>query len=230
MRYGTLILGGVVLAASLGYTLLHTPTQRPGKGRHLAAAIPIDPSGWTSHEVPLGATEEVRGAVAETLRYADVLLREYRSARGTLTVYIAYWAPGQMPTQLVASHTPDRCWTEVGWVCEQLRHKTRLTLPAGVTLPGEWRLFADPGGQRLQVLYWHLAGGQVYDQGERLATSPSLGRWLRDALGQVLQAPPEQYFIRLSSDRPFEELQDDAGWRQLTQALGGLGLQERVKP
>ena len=230
MKYWTLILGGVVLAASLGYTLLHTRAPQPGRGKHLAAAIPAQPFGWKSQEVPLGATEEVRGAVSDILRYDDVLLREYRSVRGTVAVYIAYWGPGQMPTQLVAAHTPDRCWTEVGWVCEQVRHKTTLLLPAGVSLPAEWRLFANPGGQRLQVLYWHLVGGQVYDQGERLTTSPSLGRWLRDALGQIFQAPPEQYFIRLSSDRPFEELQDDAGWRQLTQALGGLGLQAQVKP
>lgn len=42
---------------------------------------------------------------------------------------------------------------------------------------------------------------------------------------QIFQAPAEQYFIRVTSDRPFEELKGDPGWGELVSALAGLGLE-----
>jgi hypothetical protein len=172
----------------------------------------------------LGATEAVRGAVEKTLQYNDVFYREYRSSGGVVTVYVAYWGPGAMPTQLVASHTPDRCWTSSGWTCEAMKHGVPLPNAAPVTMPGEWRIFSTNGGQRLNVQFWHLVGGATYDYGDRFNQVPSIWRWWRDAARQVVSAPPEQYFIRVTSDRPFAELAGNPGWEQLLGGLARLGL------
>jgi len=49
-------------------------------------------------------------------------------------------------------------------------------------------------------------------------------KWWRDVARQIFKAPAEQYFIRLSSDQPFERLADDPGFREVIAALGKLGL------
>jgi hypothetical protein len=67
-------------------------------------------------------------------------------------------------------------------------------------------------------------GNELYDYGDRLNKVPSVCRWWRDAAKQVFRVSPEQYFIRLTSDRPFEELKGDPGWEELLHALAKLEL------
>lgn len=195
-----------------------------GKGKHLAAALPDALLGVKSRALELGNTENVRTAVERTLRYDDVLYREYRVGEATVTLYAAYWGPARMPTQLVASHTPDRCWVENGWACEQSRHDVTAGITGEAFLPAEWRLFKAPAGPKLHVVFWHLVGDKVYDYGDRLNRVPSAWRWWRDAASQIFKAPPEQYFIRVTSDIPFEKLQAEPGWHELLGALAKLGL------
>jgi len=213
-----------ILLIAISATLWLKHDTLPGRGHHLAAALPVTVGNWTSSEVPLGATEAVQGAVEKTLQFDDSFFREYRSANGVVGLYVAYWGPGKMPTQLVASHTPDRCWSESGWICEQLKHAQALAGMEDRLLPGEWRIFSAPGGSRLHVQYWHLVGGEPYDYGGRLNRTPSIWRWWRDAARQVFKAPGEQYFIRISSSRPFEDLAADPAWHEMLAALAKLGL------
>jgi hypothetical protein len=223
-----IIAGGVLLLLlASGLQLRQGNAALPGKGRHLAKVLPLNLVGWTGRDVPLGATEAVQGAVEKTLQFEDVYFREFTTARGVVSLYVAYWGPGEMPTQLVASHTPDRCWTSAGWVCESRRHQTELN-GTGVTLrAGEWRLFSAPNAQRLNVHFWHLVGTETYDYGDRLNKVPSAWRWWRDAAKQVFKAPPEQYFIRLTSEQTFEELKGDPGWEELVESLAKLGLDSK---
>lgn len=218
-----LIFGALVLLGALLVVAFWTKDVKPGKPPHLAQALPAALRDWESKEVPLGETEAVQGAVEKTLKFDDSFFREYRSVRGVFSVYVAYWGPGKMPTQLVASHTPDRCWSENGWSCEEMRHNAQLSpnLPVG-----EWRLFNAPSGQRTYVYYWHLVGDEIYDYGERLNRVPSIWKWWRDAATQVFRAPKEQYFVRLSADRPFEQLAGDDGWNEVLAALAELGLRD----
>ena len=67
-------------------------------------------------------------------------------------------------------------------------------------------------------------GSHSYDFGDRLNRVPSACRWWRDAVQQVFQAHQKQYFIRLTSARPFGELAGDADWAELLRALAQLGL------
>lgn len=217
-----MVAAGLLACAVLAQTLHYKPTASAGKGVHLHQLLPENLPGWSSRSMPLGATEAVEKDVIKILNFDDVYYREFSSPRGTISLYAAYWNPGKMPTQLIAIHTPDRCWTSAGWHCEAIRHQVRIS---GL-LPGEWRNFSAPGGEDLNVIYWQLEGGKLYDFGDRFNRVPSPWRWWRDAVVQMFRAPPEQYFIRLSSNRPFTEWESDPGFRELIAAMGRLGLAE----
>jgi hypothetical protein len=186
-------------------------------------------TGWSSKALSLGATEALTGSVEQTLRFDDVFYREYRDTRSrNFSVYVAYWNPGKMPVQLVASHTPDRCWSENGWTCKERQtdavvRSTNTTLP-----PAQGRLFTGPNGVIQHVAYWHLVGDELYDYGDRLNRVPNPLKWWREVARQFWRRPQEQYFVRLSSERPFDELRGDLGFEQVLEALAKLGLRERV--
>lgn len=219
-KLASLAFVGTVFLTALSVQFWHRTEGGRGKGAHLAAQLPIAPGMWSSRELPLGETEAVRSSVEKTLRFEDWFYREYRSSRGLVSVYIAYWGPGKMPTQLVASHTPDRCWSSAGWNCEELKHHVPLV---GLRA-GEWRIFRAPNGELAYVQYWHMIGDEVYDYGERFNRVPSVWRWWRDAAMEALRPPAEQYFVRVSADQPFERFADDPGWQELIGALARLGL------
>jgi hypothetical protein len=195
------------------------------KPPHLAATIPARvPGGWIARDLPLGPTEFLEEVVQRTLRTDDFLNREYRRGRTSFGVYAAYWGSGKMPTHLVASHTPDRCWTENGWTCDQMRFKQQFALDGAALQPAEWREFRDPGGGTTYVLYWQLVEGQAYDFGERFNKIPSPWRWWRDAAQQAVFGSREQYFVRVTSSVPFEEIWDDPGFKTVLGAVGKLGV------
>lgn len=225
MKRVAFILISFLLAGAVALQFWQRREVGPGKGLHLATALPGELPGWSGKSLPLGATEAVSGAVEKTLRFDDVYFREFRSRIGVISLYAAYWGPGKMPTQLVASHTPDRCWAENGWTCDEVAHEVAPTSQSPMLLPGEWRVFSAPGGQKLNVLFWHRVGGELYDYGHRINRMPSVWRWWRDAARQALRSPPEQYFIRLTSDVPFERLRGDPGWEQMLAALRRIGLE-----
>ena len=118
-----LLAAGVLLAALVAQGLGSLRTPPPTRPPHLAEKISARPAGWTSQEVPLGASEFMANEVEKVLKYDDFINREYRRGADRFGLYVAYWGPGKMPTQLVASHTPDRCWTENGWHCLEMRFR-----------------------------------------------------------------------------------------------------------
>ena len=138
---------------------------------------------------------------------------------------MAYWGSGKMPTRFVASHTPDRCWTENGWHCLQMKFMQDEVVDGTALKPAEWRLFEPPdGGKPVYVLYWHLVDGRVYDYGRRFNAVPEPMRWWKDAVQQVLRGSREQFFIRLTSSEPLEQLWGDAGVAEVLRSLELLGL------
>jgi hypothetical protein len=99
-------------------------------------------------------------------------------------------------------------------------------------LPARWRLFRPPveGGAEQYVLYWHLVGGDLYDYGDGFNQRPDPLQWWRDTVNYALQGSSEQYFIRIMSAQPLEELQGDAGFQEVLRALATLGLAAAEKP
>ena len=204
-----------------------TPEAHPVK---LSERLPMVLTGWSGRDEPLGPNEAVRTAVERTLNYDDYVFRIFeRSGRQQIGVYVAYWGPGRMPLQKVASHTPDRCWTENGWLCEEMRYAEPVGTGMLQLMPAQWRRFTPPGktGAQQYVLYWHLVGNGLYDYGTRFNARPDFLKWWRDTVKYSFSGSDAQYFIRLTSDRPFEELKGDPGWEELLGALAGLGLAER---
>ena len=131
-----------------------------------------------------------------------------------------------MPAQLVASHTPDRCWTENGMTCLDYEFNVEKDLETASLVPAQWRLFT-PGGERdnkIHVLYWHLIDGELYDFGERLNAVPHPMNWIRDAVKDALLGTREQYFVRINSNVPFEEIWNDPEFQQVIGQLEKLGL------
>jgi hypothetical protein len=206
-----------------GLQLIQGPQQT--RGPHLAKMVPRDLPGWSVRDVPLGPNEFMAGEVEKVLNYDEFLNREYNRAGESFGVYVAYWGAGKMPTRLVASHTPDRCWTENGWRCQTMKFKQSGIFNGLDLQPAEWRLFLPPrGDQPTYVLYWHLVEGRTYDYGERFNAVPSPTRWAQDAVQQALLGSREQYFIRLTSSEPLESLADDPGFAAVLRGLGDLGL------
>ncbi|MDD3179529.1 MAG: exosortase-associated EpsI family protein [Opitutaceae bacterium] len=191
----------------------------------LRLVLPAELPGWRARDELLGPNEFLQDAVAKNLNYDDYVYRVFESGGRHFGVYVAYWSPGRMPVNKVASHTPDRCWTENGWQCVQARSQSNLSLASGLALrAGQVREFLSPQGDREYVIYWHLVGNRLYDYGERLNARPSAVKWWRDTVRYALSGSEAQYFIRLTSNRPFAELAGDPGWEELVCALAKLGL------
>lgn len=216
----------VVLIFSASIQGLHQFRKQPAAHLvHLARSIPDSIPGWRGRDVPLGANEFLSGEAEKVLNFDDAVNREFERGGETFGVYVAYWGAGKMPTQLVASHTPDRCWTENGWRCLDMKFKQGVSIGGAALKPAEWRLFVPPeGGSPTYVLYWHLVGGRLYDYGDRFNAVPSPILWWKGAVQQVLLGTGEQYFIRLTSNEPFDSLWSDPGFETILRSLRGLGL------
>lgn len=202
----------------------------------LSDQIPLVVSGWTGRDESLGSTEFLESVTERNLNYDDMVNRVYQRPGEEFGVYIGYWSPGRMPVQKVASHTPDRCWTENGWFCIDYRRDVDLTAASGAQLyPSQWREFRPPSSQdSTYVLYWHLVGGDLYDYGEGLNKSLGPIAWWKETLHYAFKGSADQYFIRLTSNRPFDEIWEESGVQEVVEALVGLGVrakgqQEKLK-
>ena len=230
--------GLIILVAALGLQFVRLRNVKDGDTQsavrriQLATTLPKAVTGWEAADEPLGPTEFLQTAVEKNLNYDDMVNRVYRSGVRSFGLYVAYWSPGRMPVQKVASHTPDRCWSESGWTCEEMRIDDRIKVGDQLLLPARWRLFRPPvaGGAKQYVLYWHLVGGDLYDYGDGFNQRPDPLQWWRDAVHYALKGSSEQYFIRMMSSQPLEELQGDVGFQEVLGALAKLGLAAAEKP
>ncbi|MBI2814393.1 MAG: hypothetical protein HYX71_08925 [Opitutae bacterium] len=231
-----LILGGGIAVLLGGIVLQWVNVRDVKKGDRaaelrpvgLAERMPVTLAGWKGRDEPLGLNEATRSAAERVLNYDDYVFRVFEKDSRQVGVYIAYWAAGRMPMQKVASHTPDRCWTENGWRCEDMRFAEPVGVGELHLRPAQWRRFTPPNGAAMQyVVYWHLVGDRLYDYGTRFNSRPAMDKWWRDTLEYAFSGSEAQYFIRVTSNQPFEELKGDPGWEELLGALAKLGLAAR---
>lgn len=222
----------VVLLSAFALQFMHVPNVKDGvagggtAAGDLAKAVPVQTGGWIGKEEKLGPSEFVSDAAARVLNFDDYLYRIYQKDGRSLGVYIAHWAPGRMPTHKVASHTPDRCWTENGWKCNETKFAVPIQAGDKTFKPAEWRRFTPPGGGPTQyVLYWHLVGDELYDYGARFNARPDPVKWVRDSIAYAVKGSQVQYFIRLTSNRPMDDLLADPTLGELWRSLGALGLE-----
>jgi hypothetical protein len=218
---GLTALLGVGVGLQLVFSLREETKAEPRL--RLAELIAKSASDWAVTDEPIGMTEAVSEAALKTLNLDDFVYRRYRRGGVSFTVYAAYWAAGKMPTRLVASHTPDRCWTENGMRCVDLKFKQTYEVKGRPLLPADWRVFVS-GEARTQVVYWHLVEGKLYDYGDRFNAVPHPLLWWKDTLEQATYGSREQLFVRVAAEVPLEQIWSDPGFQDVMESVAKLGL------
>lgn len=122
-----------------------------------------------------------------------------------LNAYLAHWRPGQASVSLVATHTPDACWPGSGWVLQPTPEMQVALAVADGRLPvAEHRVF-QLGRMPQHVWFWHVYDGRVINY----RAPYSIPALLEIALEFGFRREGSQYFVRFSSNRPWEELRND---------------------
>jgi exosortase len=218
-------LHGIVAAALLlaagtaGLLARYPPVKTASAGvPDLAELLPAPSPGWTAQ------TTRDLDQYGEVLQTHTLVERVYSAGPAPesahLTLYLAYWRPGQAPVSLVDAHTPDACWPGTGWEPEPVPSERAALAIGGQTLaPAECRLFEREGFQT-HVWYWHLYGGRPLAIVDPYSAVRLLGLTWRYEFGQ----PKDQLFVRVSSNRPWQEIASQPTLRQFLANLKPLGL------
>jgi exosortase len=214
---------GAVATWALGAFYVHS-TRPPDVSGHptpdLAALLPAKASDW-----------EVRTPTdlyqfAGILQTTHLMERTYLRPTGPgqvtqLTVYVAYWPPGQSSVSRVASHTPDACWPGSGWTAEPVEDAHEAPTVPGLEISrGEHRIFSNGGGYRQNVWFWHIHNGHVISYRDPYSI-PAL---FQIALQYGFRPPGEQFFVRISSNQPWTQLRDEPLVREILTNLDRIGL------
>ncbi|MDR3229488.1 MAG: EpsI family protein [Puniceicoccales bacterium] len=227
----------LALAAYIAFFTKATPLVT----RSIREMVPMKIQGWDSQTEKLAATEVAGDIVRDVLKFDDYIYRLYHNEKNWVTVYVAYWKPGEVTTTDAGVHNPDSCWVNAG--CERIKREfgRELSLGGKKLKPAEYGEYLPPAfnsknGNRdiTRVLFWHLVGGEI-NAYENQKTGYRSGLWGRiDRLPLIfadikkygLNQRREQMFIRLVLPRPLEELQRDKDFVRLVEALRPLGIFE----
>lgn len=202
----------------------------------LQELLPEEIPGWQSYEVPLSATPSGEERVLDILSLNDYFSREYVRGDTKVMVYVAYWLPGSEPYSSVAIHNPDSCWVIAGWDIKE-RESARTVRFAGCQLKShEWGIY-EKNGVETHVMFWHLLGGEPNQHIEKMVwTQSGLDSFKRqfyfifNIYQMGLDLGKEQIFVRLSANKPFEELQEDPHFKKIIDSLRVLGIEEPGVP
>jgi hypothetical protein len=221
----------LVLVAAVGLQFRGAfEASQPARSVDLRAALAVEPAGWEAKDLPIGDTEVLREAAASTLRYDEYFYRLYRRGSTEFTVYVAYWKPGKYPPQMIAKHTPDMCWTLNGMTCEEMRFSVSKQISGVELWPGQWRKFRAPSGQINYTIFWHMVGERPFDYGTQFYSIPHPVTFWLESLRFAVGAKSEQFFFRMTSNVPPEDLWNDVGFQQATAGFVTLGLAKPAIP
>lgn len=211
---------GLALAGALlvFFTLNTRPSDHPNAPvPDLLAVLPASAEGWQVE------TRTDLYQFRDTLQTDHLAQRTYVKPAGAdgvqMTIYLAYWRPGQASVSLVASHTPDACWPGSGWTLMPTPQTHEQPVVASRPLAtAEYRFFKS-GDYPQSVWFWHLYDGHPIAYGDRYPP----GELLRLAWRYGFRHDGDQLFVRVSSNRPWPEIVNEpllAEFFARTQALG----------
>lgn len=200
----------------------HGPTRKSGPPPDMEGILPVAPAGWD-----LVATDDLYRftPVLETEQLIQrTYLRQPDPESGIeplqITVYMAYWSPGQVPVSLVASHTPEACWPGGGWTSKPVAPpKQPFKTGDHLLPPPEYRAFTNSGVQQ-HVWYWHLYDGRSIAQND----PRSALTLLKLAWNYGFSTAGEQLFVRVSSNRPWADIQNEPLVTDILSRLTSFGL------
>jgi exosortase len=216
-----MVAAALLIAGGLGGVLASaTQSSRAPLGPvpDLAALLPEAPPGWIARSTP--DLEQYSGTL-----HTHALVERVYSAGPTLestriTLYLAYWSPGQAPVSLVDAHTPDACWPGTGWDSKPVpKDREALEVDGRLLAPAECRLFEHDAFET-RVWYWHLYGGRPLVFVDPYSATRLLELAWRYGFGEA----KDQLFVRVSSNRPWEEIASQPALRQFFARLKPLGL------
>ena len=181
---------------------------------------------WKGRFLPVADSAEMQRAVGEMLNFDQAAFAQYTQGSFEVSIYAAYWSPGKMSHRLIAAHTPDVCWVGAGWE----RMEARQIQLSGVNMqltPGvgtetreelvathlrnlaltdfywEYREF-NLRGRMEYVIFLHLVGGRAMNYG--VIGLPPWYSVLQDLAERGLRQREEQFFVRISGNRPLPEI------------------------
>ncbi len=231
-RWGFPVLALLVLVVAVVLQVVSSMTPVPeGTLKHpLTEMIPENLPGWQVTDLDLGPTESVTQRSYDLLRLDDFVHRQYKRGDRNFSVYVAYWKPGKMPVRLVNQHTPDRCWTEAGWTCTDREWNVQKSVEGRELQPGQWGIY-QLDDYTNYTYFWHIVGGKVHWYGgDRVNTRTSLTTIWEDFRKFGLNVHREQYFIRIVSPEPMDDLWGDPGFEKVMEDLADLCLAEPEEP
>ena len=186
----------------------------------LADYFPREMAGWRGEDRPLAETQAQLTRVNKLLQFDEALLRVYRMAGQEFSVYVAYWKPGKMPAREIAFHVPDQCWVSVGWRERAADFHYQREFEGRRLAPAQYREF-EAGNEVQHVLYWHILNGRaiVYSADGAHSQLTTLNALFHHGLSHK----GEQYFIRIASAMPLDELWNDEGFQEIMELIAPLG-------
>ena len=215
----------VVAALWIGFVAVRTEAGDGGEGPapDLARIVPERPPGeW--------AVETRR----DLFYYFDALQTEHLIERSyqrrdpggltQVTVYVAWWPAGKTSVSTVAAHTPESCWPGAGWVMDGSQTARRaLPLPGGrEARDAEQRVFQHSGFPQ-RVWFWHLVAGVPFRPFDPLSWRDQLKVFFEHG---VKRAEP-QAFVRISTNREWEEIADEPLVAEVLKGFAELGVPVR---
>lgn len=208
----------VALAAVFAFYGRSVPPS-PTTAADPALLLPAVAEGWQV------TTAKDIGKFSGVLRTTQLVERTYaKTIAGQprlFSVYVAHWAPGQAPVSLVASHTPDACWPGAGWQPQPNPSPQATLAVSGRTLPqAEHRVFQSAQSLPLQVWFWHVYDGRVINYRDPYSV-PAL---VELALRYGFRREGEQYFVRITSNLPWEQLAQEPLVAEIISHLTPIGL------
>ncbi len=226
-----ILASSLVLICSTGLVFaLLVPEVPRTLDRPLEDLLPQRIAGWHSAHVPLSQTPEGEERVLNVLDLDDVFCRQYTKGDTEIMVYAAYWFPGSEPYSSVAIHNPDSCWVIAGWEVLERESNRSLEL-AGVPLKEhEWGIYRK-GGHETHVIFWHLLGGEPNKYIKNMIwTSSGIDSFKRqfyfiyNMYQMGFDLGQDQLFVRISSNKPFAEVEASGELGEILSAIESLGL------
>jgi exosortase len=217
---GMVAAGLVLSAGAIGLlAAVDWPTsQSPARGPDLMALLPEPPPGWTSRTTP--DLDQYSGTLQTHALVERVYSAGPTSDSAHLTLYLAYWRPGQASVSQVDTHTPDACWPGTGWEAKPVpSERAVLEIGGRILAPAEFRLFVLNRFET-RVWFWHLYGGKPLAFVDPDSALRLLGLAWRNGFGRA----EDQLFVRVSSNRPWQDAAFQPALCQFFSNLKPLGL------
>jgi exosortase/archaeosortase family protein len=213
----TLGLAGLMVFVAVANTRPSVRQDSPAPD--LLAILPASAPGWQV------TTSNDLYQFRDTLHTDHLAQRIYRRAEPDgsveeIILYLAFWHAGQAPVSLVASHTPDACWPGSGWTVHATANTQPQLLVDHRTLPNaEYRLFTF-GDFPQHVWFWHLYDGRPIE----FRDPYSAVALLKIAWQYGFRHDGDQLFVRVSSNRPWSEIQNESLLQEFFHHTKTLGL------